>query len=181
MKLNLIITPPVVYSGQKNLHFSSLLDVLLLPSLSKATGLRVSRISRAFDTIVRLNQSFSKDIPGRFANFIRTSNDRDTGGEGGEGSTFHPRDVGWTHRRPDTKPMRCRVDSAKGSQRGAARRGSAICMNFISFARQARKARRCKYICISEDPAAVKIRGRLYDRLPGLEGPGDRPVRLTSA
>lgn len=39
-------------------------------------------------------------------------------------------------------------------------RGFAICMNFISFARQVRKAERCKYISIytyiSEDPPGSK-------------------------
>lgn len=92
------------------------------------------------------------------------------------GSTFHPRDVGWTHRRPNTKPMRCHLDSAKGS-----RRGSAICMNFISFARQARKAGHAAnvYTYISEDRAvAVKIRERVF-RLRDLENPDDdRLARL---
>lgn len=63
---------------------------------------------------------------------------------------LHPRDIGWTHRRPNTKaaPDRSAV--------------AAICMNFISFARQDHKVGRTSGS--EEADAAVKISERLYER-----------------
>lgn len=50
--------------------------------------------------------------------------------------------------RLDASPPRYKTDAMPPRQRKGkpAWRGSAICMNFISFARQVRKAGRCKYI-----------------------------------